>query len=293
LVVFTEETCTSLPWEFKTILNLNVGKDGLSWLANKDVRDGDDLGFFHSPSIVFVVAFATEHVLEELADLLTGVVGNVGEREVGTVMATMMATSVLPVASAASPAATTTTASTTSVVSVEGVLIVVDFDVSLSVWHVLIDDGEHSLRALVRLVDLEESVLVVLSLLAHRAVVKILADAALVADSLDRVHAAAIAADVAVDHVEILVGLVLTKLSAVHHTVEDLLTLLVELLLDEFLEALSGKSSHVFLLLATLGTLAFSGNGHLVFRVRTVAGLFFTVSLSGIHCFFDCNLDGG
>lgn len=91
------------------------------------------------------------------------------------------------------------------VVSVERILTKIDVNIRLGVLHVLINDGEHGLWALMRLVDLEEWMIMGLSLFAHGTVVEVLADTALVANSLDRVHATTIADDIFVDDAQVIV----------------------------------------------------------------------------------------
>lgn len=79
------------------------------------------------------------------------------------------------------------------------------------------------------------------TLLTLSAVVKVLADTALVAQSLDRGHTAAITADTLVDDFSLLSRLLGSgKLLRLEKLLEDVLSLLVELIVDEVLKSLTG-----------------------------------------------------
>jgi hypothetical protein len=140
-----------------------------------------------------------------------------------------------------------------SVVSEEGWDVV---NVSLHVWlgilHVLVNDCEDSPWSHTWMVDLQEWVVVSSSLLTGRAEVEVLADTALVSWTSNWELVASIASDIGVgnhlsvvserrDLVLALVGW-LSNLLDVEEIVENVLTLLVKLLLDESLEGLSWKS---------------------------------------------------
>jgi hypothetical protein len=133
-------------------------------------------------------------------------------------------------------------------------------DVGFSVLHGLIDDCKHRYWSLLRLLNLEESVVVASSLFAHGAEIEVLADAALISDSLDRTDSTAVTSNILVDHllrrVDLLLATLLSKLLAVYHIFEDLLTLLVQLLLDQLLEALAREASKVLFLLGLVLMLA-------------------------------------
>lgn len=83
--------------------------------------------------------------------------------------------------------------------------------------------------------------------------------------------------------------LALANLRAVHEVVEDLLALLVKLLLDESLEGLSWKATHV--LLAALLALLFAFTRLFLFvgLVRIRGHIFVLVTLAS---FLDCILNG-
>lgn len=115
-------------------------------------------------------------------------------------------------------------------------------DIGLGVLHVFVNDGKHALWNLLWLVDLQEWVFVTSSLLAHGAEIKVLADTALVSDTNQRLETTAVASNVGVYNLVLGVDLVFSsssELLAVHQLIEDVLALLVKLLLDESLEALS------------------------------------------------------
>lgn len=146
-------------------------------------------------------------------------------------------------------------------------------DISLCVLHGLINDGEHSFWSLLWLVNLKEGMLMTSSFFAHGAEVKVLADAALVSHTGDWGKAAAVTLYTCMDDrlllllgtvgrgVDLVLVSVFSKLSAVHKVLEDALALLVKLLLDEFLEALSWKTIHALVLLACLLLLSTLGLG--------------------------------
>ena len=228
-------------------------------------------------TIVMVPMMFVHHTFEEATN---------GFHWIDALRLTMCVSLATSTSSAAPSATSFTVSSSLSLISEKCIIVL--FDVCLSVRHVLINDSEHNFWALVWLVDLEHSVLMTFSFFAHGAVVKVFAHTALISDTNNWDLSAAIAGDVLMDDGEILILLfVLTKLSHVHHIIKDLLALLVELFLDDLLEALSRKASEVFIFLrVTLDFLLALG---FVIRIGASAALFFR--LFWIHCFCDSILD--
>jgi len=125
-------------------------------------------------------------------------------------------------------------------------------EVGVGVFELLIDDGEHSSRSLIRVVDLQEWVTVLPLLLAILAEVEVLANAALVSDPEDGIHVAAIASDSGMYDLRLvggggLVGSLgdLRLRLLLGHLLENLLTLLLHLLLEELLEDVLGDAGLV------------------------------------------------
>lgn len=107
----------------------------------------------------------------------------------------------------------------------------VNLNISLSVWHIFINDSENGLRGLTRRCDLQEGMCVVTFLFTSGTVVKVLADSTFVPIANNRMGSTAITFHIGVDDLA-LRHLRLMKLC------EDLGALLFELLFNHILHSL-------------------------------------------------------
>jgi len=162
----------------------------------------------------------------------------------------------------------------------------VNINVGLSILHVFIDNSDDGPGSLFWVGDLQEGVLMALSVFTSGTVVKIFADATLVPDSKNWSFAAAITLDSLMDNLVLVFGdtgrrnLALSRrLWVVVEIVEDLATLLVKLLLDHFLE---GFPWNAWLLLG----FGFLDLGSLLFHLFVDLDLLF-----GVRGFRACRLD--
>lgn len=157
------------------------------------------------------MAYSLEHALHHILEHLFLVVavlasrlslfGSIGSGALTSecVISASAPVAPVPTTSVEASASVTATASrpcsstrTSSHISEESVGSTILFDIGFGVLHVLIDDSENSLWCLPCLRDLQECMFMSSSLLANRAVVEVLADAALVSDTSNWSNAAAV-----------------------------------------------------------------------------------------------------
>lgn len=206
-----------LPWPVSVVLDDHLDHDGLSWAARMDHWwDSDSKSSVllplrvatsaTSPASLTMLALGAHHVLDEGSGHLADIFKGLWSLSIVGLLLTTKMTPWAVMATSASPS-TTSSAMTTSwtvmammVISEEGwILVDVLLNISLSIWHLLIDDAKNGLWSLLWLVDLQEWMVMLSSLLAVGAEVEVLADATLVSGTNDWGLAAAIALDSLVD----------------------------------------------------------------------------------------------
>ena len=118
-----------------------------------------------------------------------------------------------------------------------------------------ISDDNHSIRGLTRSSNLEESVLITLTLFTRSTQVKVLLDCGLVANTTDGLLVgAAIAVDTLMDNLSLFSSHInVSEVIRLDKLLENFFGLLLELLVDEVLNCLSGDAQ--LLDLGSLGTL--------------------------------------
>ena len=118
-----------------------------------------------------------------------------------------------------------------------------------------ISDDNHSIRSLTRSSNLEESILITLTLFTRSTQVKVLLDGGLVANTTDGLLVgAAIAVDALMDNLSLFSSHInVSEVIRLDKLLENFFGLLLELLVDEVLNCLSGDAQ--LLDLGSLGTL--------------------------------------
>jgi len=107
----------------------------------------------------------------------------------------------------------------------------------------LFEHGNHDVRGTSRHTDLEEGMLVAKTLFAGSAEVEVLADTALVAQASDWASATAVARHILMDNFSVLGSLLNSRqIIGLKKFMEDLLSLLFELAVNEVLEGLPGDA---------------------------------------------------
>ena len=126
---------------------------------------------------------------------------------------------------------------------------------------IIVSDDNHSIRGTTRSPNLEHSVFITLALFTRSTQVEVLLDGGLVADATDGLFVgAAIAVDALMDNLSLLSSHInICEVIRLKELLENFLGLLLELLVDEVLNGLSGNAK--LFNLGLLGTLELFGKG--------------------------------
>ena len=194
-----------------------------------------------------VLAFTTAELLHEIVDHVLE----------GTTAATAAAASATSSAEATTSSTTSTEGTHHLTDELHGVLVLVLALGFLGFFFLifLVGNDDHDVRSAARLTDFDKGVFMALAFLTGGTDVVVLADGALVADSTNGVHATAVAFDTLMDGLGLLGGHVdVTKVTRLHQFLENVLSLLVELIVYEVLNRFSWDALLLLGLLVTFGS---------------------------------------
>ena len=298
LVIIQGEVAALLPWPVGIVENLNLSDDALSWDSlNHSFWFLDKCGSLVLPHGLLALAEFL-HVLLDLFWVLSHLLTEFRDHLLE--LWTSKSSTAHSTAATATTTATTHSAASTAHASpgkAVGELTHKVLEVTLLVLGVifllLIKDGDKDIWGSTSLLDLQEWVLMVESLLTELAVVEVLQHTALVADSHNWANTAPIASHIGVDNLalgDLFIGLLgfwhgTTKILGLQELMEDLSGLLLQFSVDQVLERLSGHLGVLDLVLLALdwGFVIAISLHLLVLRVgdRGSSGLHLLLALGG------------
>ena len=255
LLVSESDGATRLPWPEGVVEDLDLGKLGHAW---SDLNHILRLALADSTGLLPVLlALEVVPVLAALLELslpLIWILTEVLHELLHHVTEGRASVTTTATTTTTSAAASTTAAATEATLASELLHHLVEeihwVLALLLLGLLLIDHSDHDIGGTTRLSDLQEGVLVAETLLTLRAVVKVLADGALVADALDRGDLAAVTGDVLMDSLSLLVVHLRSReiIGRSEQLHEHVLCLLVKLVINKVFK---GLARHAFATLAT------------------------------------------
>ena len=260
LLVGESERALVLPWPVSVIEDLKLDDSGHARLDGNDLlrlllADGASLLPWLLALEVPLLLRALLHRLLDVFEVeVAAAVAHLGHELLDHVLDHVFTTATSTTAATAS-----TSASTASMLAAKGVHHLVDEVLGVflfllcSLGVLLVEHGDHDVGGTSVLANLEEGVLVAETLLTLSTVVEVLADTALVAETLDRADTTAITSDILMDDFGLFRSLLSSgQLFTLEKLLEDLLGLLGELIVDEILKSFAGKTLVLLLFLVLL-----------------------------------------